>query len=164
MRSAGKLDEAAKLFASARDRDQNSARARYELGCAYVDLGRFEEALPLLSAVEADREYAVLGQVAIGKCLRHQGNLEAAEERFSKALEIEGRPDEDYHQALYNLADLHESKGDPESLGLALWSYEELMTGNPNYGDVAQRVARLKAQLADAGIRPEPAHNGAVKP
>src|SRR5207245_5358339 len=64
MRSAGKLEEAAKLFASARDRDQNSARARYELGCAYVVLCRFEEALPLLSAVEGDREYAVLGQVA----------------------------------------------------------------------------------------------------
>ena len=163
LRAAGKLEDAAKLFASARDRDQSSVRARYELGAAYVDMDRPDEALPLLQTVENDPELSVLAQVAIGKCLRKKGDPEAAEARFSKALEIEGRPDDDYHHALYQLADLRESKGDPESLGLALWSYEELQTGNPNYGDVAQRVARLKAQLADAGSRSEPAHNGAVK-
>ncbi len=103
------------------------------------------------------------GTVAIGKCLRGQGDVEAAEARFSKALEIEGHPDGQYHEALYQLADLHESKGDPESLGLALWSWEELQTGDPNYGDVAKRVARLKARLAESGTRTELAHNGAVK-
>src|SRR4029077_4605464 len=123
-----------------------SAQARYELGSACVDLGKLGDALSMLRSVGADREFAVLGQVAIGKCLRRQGDLESAEARFSKALEIEGRPDADYHQALYQLAELHESKGDPESLGLALWSYEELQTGDPNYGDVAQRVEKLKAQ------------------
>jgi tetratricopeptide (TPR) repeat protein len=163
LRSSGHLEDAAKLFASARDRDQNSSRARYELGGTLADMGRLDEALGLLQSVEADPEFAVLSQVAIGKCLRRQGDLEAAESRLSKALEIEGRPDEDYHQALYELADLHESKGDPDSLGLALWSYEELQTGNPNYGDVAQRVAKLKARLAESGVRSEPAHNGAIK-
>ena len=48
-------------------------------------------------------------------------------------------------------------------LGLALWSWEELQTGDPNYGDVAKRVARLKARLAESGTRTELAHNGAVK-
>jgi tetratricopeptide (TPR) repeat protein len=163
LRTAGRVDDAVKLFASARDRDQNNARARYELGSALVELGKPDEALSVLHTVEADPEFIVLGQVAIGKCLRRQGDLEAAEARFSKALEAEGRPDDDYHQALYQLADLHESKGDPESLGLALWSWEELQTGNPNYGDVAQRVTKLKAQLADAGARSEPTRNGAVK-
>jgi tetratricopeptide (TPR) repeat protein len=163
LRAAGKLDDAAKLFASARDRDQSNVHARYELGSAYVDMDRPDEALPLLQTVENEPEFSVLAQVAIGKCMRKKGDSEAAEARFSKALEIEGRPDDDYHHALYQLADLRESKGDPESLGLALWSYEELQTGNPNYGDVAQRVERLKAQLADAGSRSEPAHNGAVK-
>jgi hypothetical protein len=163
LRAAGKLDEAATLFAAARDRDQGSARARYELGATYVDLNRPDEALTILRTVENEPEYAVLAQVAIGRCLRRQGDVEAAEARFSKALEIEGRPDGDYHHALYQLADLHESKGDPESLGLALWSYEELQNGNPDYGDVAQRVAKLKAQLADAGVRSEPTRNGAVK-
>ena len=163
LREAGRIDDAVKLFASARDRDQGSTRARFELGSALVDLGRTDEALGVLQSVESVPEYAVLGQVAIGKCLRRQGDLEAAETRFSKALEVEGRPDDDYHQALYELADLHESKGDPESLGLALWSYEELQSGNPNYGDVAQRVAKLKARLADAPARSEPVSNGAVK-
>jgi tetratricopeptide (TPR) repeat protein len=163
LRAAGKLEDAAKLFASARDRDQSSVRARYDLGAVYVDMDRLDDALTLLQTVENDPEFSVLAQVAIGKCLRKKGDSEAAEARFSKALEIEGRPDDDYHQALYQLADLRESKGDPESLGLALWSYEELQSGNPTYGDVAQRVAKLKAQLADAGTRTEPAHNGAVK-
>lgn len=163
LRAAGRLDDAVTLFVSARDRDQKCARARYELGSTYADLNRIDDAMPSLQSVEDDPEYSVLAQVAIGRCMRSRGDLEAAEARFSKALEIEGHPDEQYHQALYQLADLHESKGDPESLGLALWSWEELQSGNPNYGDVATRVSKLKARLADAGSRTEPTRNGAVK-
>jgi tetratricopeptide (TPR) repeat protein len=163
LQAARRFDEAAKLFAAARDRDQNNAQARYELGVAFVELGRLDEALNVLHTVEADPDYAVLGNVAIGKCLRRKGDIEAAEARFSKALQIEGLPEDHYHHALYQLADLHESKGDPESLGLALWSYEELQSGNPNYGDIAQRIAKLKAQVDEPGARPEPRPNGAVK-
>lgn len=162
VKAAGRLQDAATLFSSARDRDQHNARARYELGRTLADLGRPDDALATLATVESDADYAVLGNVAIGKCLRSQGDIEAAEARFSQALEIEGHPDGEYHDALYQLADLHESKGDPESLGLALWSWEELQTGDPNYGDVAQRVVRLKARLSD-GAKVELAHNGAVK-
>lgn len=163
VRKAGRSQDAVALFSSARDRDQHNSRARYELGRTLADMGKADQALAALQTVEADPEYAVLGNVAIGKCLRGQGDLEAAEARFSKALEIEGHPDGQYHEALYQLADLHESKGDPESLGLALWSWEELQTGDPNYGDVATRVAKLKARLAENGTRTELAHNGAVK-
>lgn len=163
VRAAGRLQDAVTLFSSARDRDQHNARARYELGRTFAEMGKASDALATLQTVDADPEYAVLGNVAIGKCLRGQGDVEAAEARFSKALEIEGHPDGQYHEALYQLADLHESKGDPESLGLALWSWEELQTGDPNYGDVAKRVARLKARLAESGTRTELAHNGAVK-
>jgi len=163
VRAAGRLQDSVTLFSSARDRDQHNARARYELGRTFAEMGKADDALATLHTVEADPEYAVLGNVAIGKCLRGQGDVEAAEARFSKALEIEGHPDGQYHEALYQLADLHESKGDPESLGLALWSWEELQTGDPNYGDVAKRVARLKARLAENGTRTELAHNGAVK-
>ena len=162
VRAAGRLQDAAALFSAARDRDQHNARARYELGRTLAEIGKADDALAALQTVEADPQYAVLGNVAIGKCLRSQGDIEAAEARFSQALEIEGHPEGEYHEALYQLADLHESKGDPESLGLALWSWEELQTGDPNYGDVAQRVARLKARLSD-GARAELAHNGAVK-
>jgi len=126
-------------------------------------MGKADDAVVTLQTIDADPEYAVLSNVAIGRCLRGRGDLEAAEARFSKALEIEGHPDGQYHEALYQLADLHESKGDPESLGLALWSWEELQTGDPNYGDVKKRVAKLKARLADNGTRTELAHNGAVK-
>jgi tetratricopeptide (TPR) repeat protein len=162
VRKAGRLQDAVSLFSSARDRDQHSARARYELGRTLAEIGKADDALAALQPLESDPQYAVLGNVAIGKCLRSQGDIEAAEARFSQALEIEGHADGEYHEALYQLADLHESKGDPESLGLALWSWEELQTGDPNYGDVAQRVARLKARLSD-GARAELAHNGAVK-
>jgi len=163
VRKAGRSQDAVVLFSSARDRDQHNSRARYELGRTLAEMGKADQALAALQTLEADPEYAVLGNVAIGKCLRGRGDLEAAEARFSKALEIEGHPDGQYHDALYQLADLHESKGDPESLGLALWSWEELQTGDPNYGDVATRVAKLKARLAENGTRTELAHNGAVK-
>lgn len=163
VRKAGRGQDAVALFSAARDRDQHNSRARYELGSTLAELGKADEALAAFQSVEADPEYAVLSNVAIGKCLRGQGDLEAAEAHFSKALELEGHPDRHYHEALYQLADLHESKGDPESLGLALWSWEELHTGDPNYGDVATRVTRLKARLAENGTRTELTHNGAVK-
>ncbi|HXW76887.1 MAG TPA: tetratricopeptide repeat protein [Candidatus Eremiobacteraceae bacterium] len=163
LRTAGKVDEAAKLFAAARDRDQKNGRARYELGTAFSEIGRDDDALAVLQTLENDQEYAVLGRVAAGKCLRRQGKVEAAESQFAKALEIEGRPEGQYHEALYQLADLHESKGDPESLGLALWSYEELQSGNPGYADVATRVAKLKAKLGESGTKSDAARNGAVK-
>jgi len=163
VRKVGRSQDAIALFSSARDRDQHNSRARYELGRTLAEMGKADQALAALQTLDADPEYAVLGNVAIGKCLRGRGDLEAAEASFSKALEIEGHPDGQYHEALYQLADLHESKGDPESLGLALWSWEELQTGDPNYGDVATRVAKLKARIAENGTRTELAHNGAVK-
>lgn len=163
IRRAGKLEDAVKLYAAARDRDQKNGRARYELGSACVDLGRVDEALAALQSVEADPDYAVLGQVAIGRALRKKGDLDGAESRFSKALEVEGRPDSDYHQALYQLAELHESKGDPDSLGLALWAFEELQTGNPGFADVKARVDRLKEKIANGGAPADRKRNGSVK-
>jgi hypothetical protein len=61
---------------------------------------------------------------------------------------LTGYPEEHYRQALYALAALHESKGDPDSLGLALWSYEEIVSGDPGFADAAARVEKIKAMLA----------------
>jgi hypothetical protein len=127
--------------------------ARYRLGLALSDLGKTDEALTVLRPLNADKEYGVLAQTAVADALRARGELDGAEAQLSKALEATGYPEEHYRHALYSLAALHESKGDPDSLGLALWSYEEIVAGDPAFADVAKRIEKIKAALATPSAR-----------
>ncbi len=128
--------------------------ARVCLALAYVDLKRYKDAMLLLDGVE-DPLYAVVRENARGLCLRGMGKPDEAAQHFSAALEIPGHPDAQYREVLYNLADLYESRGDHESLNLALWSFEEIAAGAPDYRDVGDRIAALKDQLAKIEV-PEP--------
>jgi tetratricopeptide (TPR) repeat protein len=133
--------------------DGANSGARYRMGLALADLGKVDDSLSALKPLEADKEYGVLAQTAMANALRARGDVDGAEGRLSKALEATGYPEEHYRHALYALAGLHESKGDPDSLGLALWSYEEIVAGDPAYADVAKRIEKIKAALAAPSAR-----------
>jgi tetratricopeptide (TPR) repeat protein len=153
LRSARNAAGASDKYKAAIALDSANAGARYRLGLALSDLGKSEEALTMLRPLGADKEYGVLAQTAVAEALRARGELDGAEAQLSKALEATGYPEEHYRHALYSLAGLHESKGDPDSLGLALWSYEEIFAGDPSYADVAKRIEKIKAALATPSAR-----------
>lgn len=154
LRESGNAAAAAKACEKLVSGGSASVAGRYCLGLAYVDLKRFKEALPIFDAL-SDGDYGVLRENGIGLCLRGLGRTDEAAQHFSKALEIPGQPDGQYRDVLYNLADLYESRGDQESLNLALWSFEEIQAGAPDYRDVGDRIATLKDQLSKIEV-PEP--------
>jgi len=154
LRENGNAAAAAKACEKLASAGNNSATVRYCLALAYVDLKRFKEAMPMFEAL-SEPEYGVLRENGIGLCLRGLGRADEAAQHFSKALEIPGQPDGQYRDVLYNLADLYESRGDQESLNLALWSFEEIQAGAPDYRDVGDRITALKEQLSKIEV-PEP--------
>ena len=154
LRENGNAVAAAKACERLIGAGNNSATVRYCLALAYVDLKRFKEAMPMFEAL-SDPEYGVLRENGIGLTLRGLGRADEAAQHFSKALEIPGQPEGQYRDVLYNLADLYESRGDQESLNLALWSFEEIQAGAPDYRDVGDRIAALKEQLSKIEV-PEP--------
>jgi tetratricopeptide (TPR) repeat protein len=154
LRETGNAAAAAKTYEKLVSAGNSSATVRYCLALAYVDLKRFKEAAPMFEAL-SDPEYGVLRENGIGLCLRGLGRGDEAAQHFSKALEIPGQPDGQYRDVLYNLADLYENRGDQESLNLALWSFEEIQAGAPDYRDVGDRIAALKEQLSKIEV-PEP--------
>ncbi len=137
-----------------KDAERGDAAAKYRLGIAYRELGRVDEALVILQSIQREPEYVVVCHNAIGLCLQRQGLDTAAAKRFSKAIETPGYPEWQYHEALYNLGALHEAKDTPESLALALSSYEELYASDCTYKDVADRIKAVKARLG-ASDRPK---------
>ncbi|HZV80179.1 MAG TPA: tetratricopeptide repeat protein [Candidatus Binatus sp.] len=127
-----------------------SVAAKYRLGLAYRELGRIEEALVSLQAIQHEPEMVVPCLIAIGSCLRRQGLDGAAAKRFAKAIETPGYDEPLYLEALYNLGDLYEAKGTQESLALALSSFEELYARDLTYRDIGERVRVVKTNLSSA--------------
>ncbi len=154
LRENGNASAAAKACEKLVAAGNNSSPVRYCLALAYVDLKRFKEAMTMFDAL-SEPEYAVLRENGLGLSLRGLNRADEAAQHFSKALEIPGQPDGQYRDVLYNLADLYESRGDQESLNLALWSFEEIQAGAPDYRDVGDRITSLKDQLAKIEV-PEP--------
>jgi tetratricopeptide (TPR) repeat protein len=154
LRESGNAAAAAKACEKLVSSGSHSIAGRYCLALSYVDLKRFKDAMSIFEALP-DADYAVLKENGIGLCLRGLGRADEAAQHFSKALEIPGQPDGQYRDVLYNLADLYESRGDQESLNLALWSFEEIQAGAPDYRDVGERINALKDQLSKIEV-PEP--------
>jgi tetratricopeptide (TPR) repeat protein len=154
LRESGNAAAAAKACEKLVSSGSPSSAGRYCLALSYVDLKRYKDAQAIFEALP-EAEYGVLRENGVGLCLRGLGRTDEAAQHFSKALEIPGQPDGQYRDVLYNLADLYESRGDQESLNLALWSFEEIQAGAPDYRDVGDRIAALKDQLSKIEV-PEP--------
>ncbi|MBV8367110.1 MAG: tetratricopeptide repeat protein [Candidatus Eremiobacteraeota bacterium] len=133
-----------------KDAASGGIAAKYRLGLAYRELGRIEEALVALQAIQHEPEMVVPCLIAIGACLRRQGLDGAAAKRFAKAIETPGYAEPLYLEALYNLGELYEAKGTQESLALALSSFEELYARDLTYRDIGERVRVVKTNLSSA--------------
>ena len=145
----GKVERAAEQPAKGDKHAEVYARAN-----ALLEGNRPKDALKLFESLQAVPDYAVTAQTAIGRCYARMGKLDEAVHHYSKALETPGHPEDQYHEALYCMADAHESRDDDEARELALWSLEEIAAGNPGYRDVAERIESLKARAGKAPTGP----------
>ena len=134
--------------------DEKSPQAVFARANALLEANKAPDAFKLFESLQTNPDFAVTGQTAIGRCLARMGKLDDAVLHYSKALETPGHPEEQYHEALYCMADAHESRDDAESRELALWALEEIAAGNAGYRDVASRIASLKARAGKAPTGP----------
>ena len=141
--------EAPKPAPAAKAND-NTPHGIFARGIAQLEENKPQEALKTLEPLQANPEFAVLVQTAIGRCYAQLGNLDEALARYAKALEVSGHPEEQYHEALYYMAAAHESRNDDESRELATWALEEIFAANPKYRDVGARLDSLKAKAGKA--------------
>ena len=130
--------------------DDNTPAGIYARGVAQLEGGKPQEGLKTLEPLQNNAEFAVLAQTAIGRCYAQMGNYDEALTRYSKALEVSGHPEEQYHDALYYMAAAHEARDDEESRELAMWALEEIAAANPKYRDVTARLDSLKARAGKA--------------
>jgi hypothetical protein len=142
--------EPAKAEAAGAKADDNSPKGVFARGLAALDANKPQDAMKLFESLQANPEYAVLAQTAIGRCHAQMGQVEEAVQRYSKALETPGHPEEQYHEALYFMSAAHDSRDDDESRELAIWALEEVAAANPGYRDVSTRIEALKAKAAKA--------------
>jgi len=130
--------------------NDNTPHGVFARGVAQLEENKPQEALKTLEPLEANPEFAVLVQTAIGRCYAQLSQLDEALARYAKALEVSGHPEEQYHEALYYMAAAHESRNDDESRELATWALEEIFAANPKYRDVGARLDSLKAKAGKA--------------
>ncbi|MBV8221803.1 MAG: hypothetical protein JO293_00405 [Candidatus Eremiobacteraeota bacterium] len=130
--------------------DDNTPAGMYARGVALLEGGKPQEAIKTLDPLQSNAEFAVLVQTALGRCYAQTGNYDEALARYSKALDVPGHPEEQYHEALYYMAAAHEARDDAESRELAVWALEEVLAANPKYRDVAARLDALKTKTGKA--------------
>jgi tetratricopeptide (TPR) repeat protein len=144
----GRLDEAARHFASALEINPRFAQARHNMGMMLVQRGKLDEAIDEFSkAVEIDPRFADAYN-KLGAALASKGRLDEAAANFSKALEV----DPAYAPAHANLGSLQEQQG---KIDEAIASYSNALKFMADNTMSAQTHFRLGKLLARTGKRSE---------
>ena len=121
----------------------NEPRFRFELGLMYWENERMDDAMTQLQQAQRHISVQARSQLYMGRCLAAKGLAEMAIEQFNAALEQRERlAPKDIKDALYEVALVHEGKGDVEQ---ALGRIRELYAIDVNYRDISQRIERYYA-------------------
>lgn len=113
----------------------------YLVAVYLFDLDKPEEALKIGKLLARAKMGKVLSRNIDALYLRDGGKYEEAQQRLSEALGTPGFPRSHYHETLFNIARLHEEKGE---LGQALSWYEKLSATNPGYRDIENHIRRTR--------------------
>ena len=144
----GRLDEAAKHFASALEINPRFAHARHNMGMMLVQRGKLDEAIDEFSKAVAIDPQFVDAYNKLGAALAGKGRLDEAAANFSKALEV----DPAYASAHANLGFLYDQQGKTDE---AVASYSNALTFGMDNTMSAQTHFRLGKLLARTGKRSE---------
>ncbi|HUK57673.1 MAG TPA: XrtA/PEP-CTERM system TPR-repeat protein PrsT [Stellaceae bacterium] len=129
------------LFEQIRPGDRPADRealVRFNLGSAYINIGKYKEAEPLLRDAERLDEKGLLPKLGMARWYIGARDFASAEEELARAREI--APDDP--RILRLAADLSLKSGKFEAAGRQL---DDLLAKNPN--DVAARVARAEVYI-----------------
>src|SRR5262249_6195413 len=115
---------------------------RYNMARRMYELGRFDEAIPILQNVRQDPKYRNEAGVMLGRAFMDAGFVDEAVDTLREvtdAYQIKG--DEHSIDMTYHYARALEAKGDTP---LALKQYSQVAQWNFNYRDVQVRIKNLR--------------------
>ncbi len=120
--------------------DQKDYDSHYNLGIAFLEQGLMNEAIEECKLAAQSEDLFVESSSIIGFCYRQKKEFDEAMKWINKALDFVKKGTEQYYALKYELAALHEDRGETEK-SLAL--YQEIMDWKKNYRDTAKKVEEL---------------------
>ena len=131
--------------------DDEDADTHFDLGLAYKEMGLHEEAIKAFTKVIHVAGRAVQCYLMLGLCHRETGDQSEAINKFKAGLYVDQISTAEKYGLYYEIGSSYESVDDPAE---ALYYYEMIIKKQPDYRDVSERVAGLRAR--------HPAAKGAV--
>jgi len=110
---------------------------RFELGNAYFQQGKVNEATAAFQRVVRDPKYRVDATAMLGKCFALKGLDELAIEQLEKALEGSSLMEESGKDIAYNLGTLYEKVG---NYAAAENAYKKIFEIDIGYRDIAEKM------------------------
>lgn len=122
--------------------DENDADTHFDLGLAYKEMGLYGEAITAFEKVMEVPGREVQCRIMTGLCHREQNSLSEAISQFKAGLYVNGITPAEKFSLYYEIGVTYEGLQDPQE---ALYYYEMVLKKEPDYRDVAERVARIKS-------------------
>ncbi len=121
--------------------DDNDADTHFDLGLAYKEMGLLNEAIAAFEKVLQLPGKAVQGRIMAGLCYRELGSLSEAISQFKAGLYENQISNSEKYSLYYEIGLSYEQLQDPQE---AMYYYEMVLKKDPEYRDVADRVAAIK--------------------
>jgi tetratricopeptide (TPR) repeat protein len=128
---------------------ESDSATHYDLGLAYKEMNLLDDAIEELQLAARDvaRESVCFSTIAL--IYREQRMFPKALDFFKRGLASPNRLPEQEITLHYEIGDVSELCGMPEQ---ALEHFEEVVSRNPSFRDVRDRIVRLKLQLRQSSI------------
>tara|TARA_R110002073_G_scaffold320759_3_gene496421 strand:+ start:52508 stop:55237 length:2730 start_codon:yes stop_codon:yes gene_type:complete len=121
--------------------DENDADTHFDLGLAYKEMGLYGEAIAAFEKVMEVPGREVQCRLMVGLCHREQNSLSESISQFKAGLYVNNITGPEKFSLYYEIGATYESLQDPQE---ALYYYEMVLKKQPDYRDVADRVAGIK--------------------
>jgi lipopolysaccharide biosynthesis regulator YciM len=120
--------------------DTKDYETRFHLGLAYLEQGLVDEAIEEFLLASEDSSRSLECHSIISKAYRMSRRYDEAAKSLERCLAQAKEGSPEYVALEYELASLHEEKGDVSG---ALAIYRKIRAHHPGYRDVGERIARL---------------------
>jgi len=121
--------------------DDNDADTHFDLGLAYKEMGLLNEAVMAFEKVLTVPAKAVQGRLMAGLCHRELGSLSEAISQFKAGLYESQISTPEKYSLYYEIGITYEGLQDPQE---AMYYYEMVLKKDPEYRNIAERVAGIK--------------------
>lgn len=128
--------------------EEKDSEMQYDLGLAYLEMGRVNDAIDAFGKAALDPGRACVSLSMIASVHQRQGNLDAALEALLRAARVPRKSRAEEVGVHYELAALHAQRDDA---ALAIEHFEQVVRLAPDFRDARAQLDRLRKT---AGVHP----------